>query len=58
MNPDGSELEPEKLCVVSLSEGKLQYMIIAPGKQYPLTTFEDTLEEAEAKLAAAFRIFD
>jgi hypothetical protein len=57
-NSDGSELGPEKLHVLSFTDGKLRYEIITSETQRLATIHIETYEEAEAKLAAVFRIFD
>jgi hypothetical protein len=52
-NSDGSELGPEKLHVLSFTDGKLEYEIISSETHRLVTILVETYEEADAKLAAA-----
>ncbi len=48
--PNGSELEAEKLHVISIQNGILDYMIEIPEKHHLKTVLLETYEEASAKL--------
>lgn len=52
--PDGSELEPEKLHVISMMEGTLNYKIGRLGTEYLKKIHTETYEEAKARLDAQY----
>ena len=52
-NPDGSLLEPEKIHVVTMREGILEYVLENPILRRLEDFYKETYEEAAAKAAAA-----
>ncbi len=51
-NPNGKEVESDKLCIITASEGVLKYLIYS-GKYNLKTVYEETFEEALQKLNRA-----
>lgn len=52
--PDGSEIEPEKLHVIAINEGILDYMIGKLGTERLKKIYKETYEEAMARLDAQY----
>ena len=48
--PDGSNPDPDKLTVITITNGVLDYMIDEPGTYRLLTIYKETFEEATEKL--------
>jgi hypothetical protein len=54
--PDGSELGPETLHVISMTKGILEYAIESSETGHLKTVFVETYEEAAAKLSETYKV--